>query len=447
MALALIDNATVSSVQRALGKAKTRDAALLDIEQAALDRFVEAVLFSEGIVVPDNYKEQFTPARKALLSSFDVKFATVDAPVDQSLNEIASSLIGPWTEAFSEGSDKALFNKYLNQVEAFSAFIWEHSSSAFFLVFRAHGIGKESPLIEALLASPKDDELGQRLRIVAKDGQGVAWERLSRHVQRMLSVMGWLGHQYIWYQAYGARHDLTYSPHPLREFFANDFMNRVNFAAGSGGNFRDAFSEGLAQVKYRLQDGLQRLGAHPNTFDFSTPNLLPTIVRESSSPDDFIRVVMQLRGDRHVTGIRELLSQIDRDAEQGDHRKRAQVLNDMDSIGKALAAELGIEQRFLRLKPPTTVTGISVEGDDTGIKLPISSALYRQYFLTRRYRVFLRDVMADIARPAQYGALKTKLNSWAWLDDNAEFSSNRFYLRDYRFPSKFHRPLLHANED
>ena len=97
MALALIDNATVSSVQRALGKAKTRDAALLDIEQAALDRFVEAVLFSEGIVVPDNYKEQFTPARKALLSSFDVKFATVDAPVDQSLNEIASSLIGQWT--------------------------------------------------------------------------------------------------------------------------------------------------------------------------------------------------------------------------------------------------------------------------------------------------------------------------------------------------------------
>jgi hypothetical protein len=447
MPLALIDNATVSSVQRALGKAKTRDIALLDIEQAALDRFVEAILFSERVIVPDNYKEQFTPARKALLASFNVEFAPVDAPIDQSLNEVASSLIGPWTEAFSEGSDKALFNKYLQQVEAFSTFIWEHSSSAFFLVFRAHGIGKESPLIEALLASPKDDELGQRLRIVAKDGREVAWEKLSRHVQRMLSVMGWLGHQYIWYQSYGARHDLTYSPHPLREFFANDFMSRVKFSEGSARNFRDAFSEGLAQVKYRLQDGLRRLGAHPNTFEFNTPNLLPAIVRESSNPDEFIQVVTQLRSDQHVTAIRELLSQISRDAEQGDHRKRAQLLNDMENIGKALAAELGIEQRFLRLKPPTTVTGISIEGDDTGIKLPISSALYRQYFLTRRYRVFLRDVMADIARPAQYGALKTKLNGWAWLDDKAEFSGHRFYLKDYKFPSKFHRPLFHADED
>jgi hypothetical protein len=223
-------------------------------------------------------------------------------------------------------------------------------------------------------------------------------------------------------------------------------MSRVKFSERSSTNFRDAFSDGLAQAKYRLQDGLRRLGAHPNTFEFNTPNLLPAIVRESSNRDNFIQVVRQLRNDQHVTAIRELLSQIDRDAEQGDYRRRAQLLNDMENIGKALAAELGIEQRFLRIKPPTTITGISIEGDDTGIKLPISSALYRQYFLTRRYRVFLRDVMADIARPAQYGAIKTKLDGWAWIDDKAKFSGNRFYLKDYKFPSKFHRPLLNADE-
>lgn len=447
MPITLIDNATVSSVQRALGKAKTRDAALLDIEQAALDRFVEAVLFSERVIVPDNYKEQFTPARKDLLSSFDVKSPSVDAPIDQSLNDVAAGLVAPWTEAFVEGSDRALFNKYLGQVHAFSKFIWEHSSSAFFLVFRAHGVGKDSPLIEALLASPKDDELGQQLKIVAKDGREVAWDKLSRHVQRMLGVMGWLGHQYIWYQAYGARHDLIYSPHPLREFFANDFMSRVMFSATSAGKFKDAFSQGLGQFKYRLQAGLKDLGAHPNACEFNAPNLLPGLVRSSSSADDFIQIVRQFRDDRHVVEIRDLFSQISRDAEQGNHRRRAQLLADIDNIGKALTAELGIDKRILRLKPPTTVTGISIEGDDTGIRLPISPALYRQYFLTRRYRVFLRDVMADIARPAQYGAIKTKLDSWAWLDENSEFSGHRFYTKDYKFPSKFHRPLDHADED
>jgi len=447
MSAALIDNSTVSSVQRALGKAKTREPALLDVEQAALDRFVEAVLFSDRVFVPDNYKDPFTPARRQLLSSFGVELASVDPPIEQSLNEIAGGLSAPWVDAFSEGSDRALFNKYFAQIDAFSKFIWEHSSSAFFLVFRAHGIGKESPLIEALLASPKDDELGKQLKIVAKDGREVSWDKMSNHVQRMLSVMGWLGHQYVWYQTYGARHDLTYSPHPLREFFANDFLSRVRIGTSSAANFRDAFSEGMTRFKSSLQAGLQCMGAHPNSYQFSPPNLLPAVVLQSKNSDDFIKTVVQLRANPKVVEIRSVLSQVKADAEQGDHRKRAQFLKDIENIGKALAVQLGVESRFIKLKTPTTITGISIEGDDTGIRLPISSALYRQFFLNRRYRAFLRDVMADIARPSQYGAAKTKLNSWAWVEENSEFSGRKFYTKDYRFPSKFHRPLLNSSED
>jgi len=446
MPAALIDNATVSSVQRALGKAQTREPALLDIEQAALDRFVEAVLFSDRVVVPDNYKEPFTPARRKLLSSFGVELTPVDAPIEQSLNEIAGGLSAPWVEAFAEGSDRALFNKYFAQIDAFSSFIWEHSSSAFFLVFRAHGIGKDSPLIEALLASPKNDELGKQLKILAKDGQEVAWDKMSRHVQRMLSVMGWLGHQYIWYQAFGAKHDLTYSPHPLREFFANDFLSRVNLSASSAVDFRDAFSEGMARFKSKLRTGLENIGAHPNSYEFNAPNLLPGVVLQSKDPDDFIQTVAQLRVDPRVAEIRSVLSEMNADAERGNHRKRAQFLNDIDNIGKALAAQLGVESRFLKLKPPTTITGISIEGDDTGIKLPIPSPLYRQFFLHRKYRAFLRDVMIDIARPSQYGATKSKLDSWAWVEENGDFSGNKFYLKEYRFPSKFHRPLHNSSE-
>lgn len=447
MRTAVIDNATVSSVQRALGKAKVRDASLLDVEQAALDRFVQAVLFSDQVAVPDNYKEQFTASRKSLLSAFGVNFIAVDRPIDDSLNAVAAKLAGPWTEAFVEGSDRALFSQYLGQVEAFSTFIWEHSSSAFFLVFRAHGVGKDSPLIEALLASPKDDDLGRQLRIVAQDGREVAWEKLSRHVQRMLGVMGWLGHQYIWYQAFAARHDLIYSPHPLREFFANDFMHRISIGAASAPQFNDAFAIGIGRFKSKLRDNLKLLGAHPNSCEFNSPNLLPGLVRQSSSSDDFIKVLAQVRGEKNVVAIRELLSQMQSDAERGDHRRRAEFLADIENIGNAIAKQLGIESRLLRLKPPTTITGISVEGDDTGIKLPIPSSLYRQFFFTKRYRTFLRDVVMDIAAPAQYGQVKTKLDSWAWVDATSEHSGTRFYQKEYRFPSKFHRPLLRSVED
>jgi hypothetical protein len=92
----LIDNATVSSVQRALGKAQTRDLAVLDVEHAALERFAEAILLSDAVVVPDNYKEPFTPARKKLLASLGVEFIPVAQQVDDSLNELARTLAAPW---------------------------------------------------------------------------------------------------------------------------------------------------------------------------------------------------------------------------------------------------------------------------------------------------------------------------------------------------------------
>ncbi len=446
MRTALIDNSTVSSVQRALGKAKSYERDLLDVEQAALDRFVQSVLFTDRVIVPDNYKEKFTESRKTLLGKFNVNFAAVDQPIDQDLSDISNGLLGPWLEAFVQGSDRSLFSEYFSQIQAFSDFIWEHSSSEFFLVFRAHGIGKDSPLIEALLASPADDALGRQLKIIAGDGGEVPWNRMSRHVQRMLSVMGWLGHQFIWYQAFAARHDLIYSPHPLREFFANDFLTKVRLGANRIDQFSDVFSAGLKRFKTKLQSNLNDIGAHQNSYQFDLPNILPGIIKQASDPDDFITIVNQLRQENHVKELRAVLNEIAQEADVGAHRKRRQLLNDFDSIGNALIAELGVEARFLRLKPPTTVTGISVEGEDTGIKIPIPSALYRQYFLNRKYRSFLRDVMRDLAAPSQYGRLKTKIDGWAWLDENSEFAGKRFWQKSYQFPSKFHKPLSHPYE-
>lgn len=447
MAAVLIDNSTVSSIQRALGKAQLRNPGVLDIEHSALERFAEAVLFADRVVVPDNYKEQFTPARKKLLAQFNVQFIPIAQAVDTALSEMTGQLTSIWTEAFAEGQDRALFDLYFEQIQAFSSFIWEHASSEFFLVFRAHGVGKESPLIEALLASPKDDDLGKRLRILAEDGRQVEWNKLSRHVQRMLGVMGWLGHQYIWHQVLAARHGLTYSPHPLREFFANDFLDRLGQSADSAVRFQNAFRTGTAYFQGKLSEALKRLGGMPGTYEMNLPALLPVLLRESNSSDEFITVLAQMRTDKRVTEIREILSQIDTESDNGNFRKRSQFINDMENIGNLLLLERGLDQRLIRIKPPTSVIGISIEGDDTGVALPIPSALYQQFFFNRKYRAFLRDVMRELAAPSQYGQLKTKLNSWAWLDDKSDYAGDPFYLKPYRFPSKFHRPLESHQED
>ena len=271
MAKILIDNATISSVQRALGKAPLKEPALLDIEHVALSRFSEAVLLSDGVIIPDNYKAELTPSRKALISGDLFHFQELKENEDAEIVEICNSLLGIWREAFHAGSERSLFSEYFSQVNAFSNFIWEHSRSEFFLVFRAHGISKESPLIDAILASPTNEAIGSELQIIGTDGDVVAWEKLSKHVQRMLSVMGWFGHQYIWYQIFSAQYDCSYLPHPLRDFFAYDFLNRVNQGAGSKSAFARAFDEEIGKFQGNLKNSLDALGQSESAINISLP--------------------------------------------------------------------------------------------------------------------------------------------------------------------------------
>ena len=441
MSRVLIDNSTISSVQRALGKAPLKEPALLDIEHVSLSRFCEAVLLNDEIIVPDNYKTELTPARKALLSDEVFKFEPLQENEDADLIEIASTMSNIWSDAFRAGSERELFSEYFSQVNAFSDFIWEHSTSDFFLVFRAHGIDKESPLIEAVLASPASEDMGKQLHIIGRDGGYVDWERLSRHVQRMLSVMGWLGHQYVWHQVFSAQHECTYMPHPLRDFFAYDFLNRVNIGSTDGASFASVFSQGISRFKGKFRETLASLGHAESSCEINLPGMLPLLIRESSSGNDFLDVLFQIRKEPGTIALREMLGHIQASISKGDYKPLSRLSREIDEVGRNLLLERGIEERFVTLSPPTTLLGIDISGDDTGIKLPIPAAFYKQYFVGRKYRAFIKRVMEELAVPAQLGQLKDKLNGYAWIKEE---KYSKFYLKEDRFPSKFHKPFINS---
>ncbi len=440
----LIDNATISSVQRALGKASIRDRSLLDIEHVALGRFAEAVLLSHKVVIPDSYKAELTPRRKALLNTDAFQFQELGTGEDKDINAVCSDLLPIWREAFRAGSDRSLFSEYFSQVNAFSRFIWEHASSEFFLVFRAHGIEKESPLIEAILASKANDALGQELMIIGTDEKVVLWERLSPHVQRMLAVMGWLGHEYLWHQIFSAQHELSYMPHPLRDFFAYDFLTRLNAGAKSASAISSAFTSQMGRFQGRVKDSLAALGQAASSTTVALPSFLPLLVRESSSRDDFLRVLNQIRGEREVIELRELLEEIEKETAKGNYKPLSRMKREIETLGRSILIEKGIEEGMIKLSPPTTIFGIKVEGDDLSVNLRIPSILYKQFFLGRRYRAFVKRVMTELAAPSRFGDLKTKLNGWAWVEK--EEVPDRFYLRKHRPSSIFHKPFDEANE-
>ncbi len=170
--------------------------------------------------------------------------------------------------------------------------------------------------------------------------------------------------------------------------------------------------------------------------------MLPLLIRESSSGKDFLDVLYQMRDEPEVYELRQMLNLVQESIAKGDYKPLSKLSREIEEIGNNIILERGLEEKFIKISPPTTILGINVTGDGASIKLPIPSALYKQYFHNCKYRTFVKRVMEELAVPAQYGELKDKLNGYAWIKED-RFS--KFYLKRDQFPSKFHKKLNKAH--
>lgn len=432
----LIDSSTISSVQRALGFVPISEPNLLDMEHVALGRFVEAFLCHDQLVIPDNYKEEFSEQRKELLDHPSVSFSQIPSQKDREYIEAASGLSETWTEAFQAQKDDGLFNHYFEQVQAFSHFLWEHSSSEFFLVFRALGIDKANPLIEAVLAENVNSLTGPRLSIRGADGAPVQWKRLAPHVKKMLTVLGWLGNQYVWHQVMAAENGHSYMPHPLRDFFAADFMGRIKRGATDASEFSRVFTKGVTRFSGKLPAIIEDLGLSPESSTLTIHSLLPLLIQESKDGADFITVLKQLRDESDVKSLRSMLSEVNNGIASGDIRPAQKLKADIEKIGENILIEKGLEKRYITLTPPTTLLGIGVNGDPASLKCSLPGALYKQFFVGKRYRVFIKRTLEELAVPSKMGQLKDKLNGYASIEGEGY---PKFYLNPDYSPSKYHK--------
>jgi hypothetical protein len=426
----LVDNATISSVFRALGYVRVDYPATLDVDQVALERFTEAVLLGERIVIPDNYKPAFRAERKRALSASCFVHSPVPDQQDTDLGTISRKLSAIWFDAFQEGRERGTFARYFEQTNAFTKFIWERSSSEFWLVFRAVGVEDRSPLIDAFLSTEGNALLGKEVRISGTQGQTIEYSALSKHVKRMVNTLAWLGHQYIWYQAFAANAECTYLSHPLREFFAYDFMSRLSHAHGRSQTFAEVFTSGMQRYSKRLTE----LMADFNVEDggYQIPNLLPLILSEAKSGADFIEVATQMREEPAIREFRELLWESQALRQRGDLSLHQRLTRDFAKVGENILRQRGIDRRYIKFGVPSEIVGVSISGDDLGVELPIPALLYKQFFLNRRYRVFLRSVMNELATVATIGDFKDRLDSLAWINpDASEYPA--FYAKSLRF--------------
>jgi hypothetical protein len=132
MASALLDNATITAVQRIIGQAPSRSRDAIDVDLVAFENYIQARLFYDDLVVIDDYLPQHRAARRAAfphLSYVDpdeFKLKELSAAADAAADRIHPKIRGG---EFSNPEFRALFQL----LQTHMVCTWDISSSIYHL--------------------------------------------------------------------------------------------------------------------------------------------------------------------------------------------------------------------------------------------------------------------------------------------------------------------------
>lgn len=252
MRYALLDNSTLTGVQRLLGQISIKNKAAIDMDILCLESVLEAILFYDFISVVDDYKPQYRASREANFPKF-ITLSPENFPYDTSLTHaknITESIV-PKVEAgqFTDDDFKPFFDLLRMNV----IFTWDMASSQYWLTQKMlEGVGgidleKYSILSSAIrfeltdkLRSKPEKEIsdkliladGKRRRIKtngldlvekSKENAGIAHSAAS-----MFAGLNWLAFRTMFYTVTASNLGVDLFLHPIRQSFQVNFFSKLN---------------------------------------------------------------------------------------------------------------------------------------------------------------------------------------------------------------------------
>lgn len=369
MAYALVDNATLTAVQRLTGEAKARSHDSTDGDIVALENLVQAILFYDDLVIVDNYKDEFRERRKR---NFD--FIRFIDPVELNLNQIeelakneATTLIPTIRGGEFAGAD---FKGFLEILKVHMICTWDVSSSVYYLTMKLLGqprgpeFDKYGNLSASIFAELVDSEhtatdMDSTVRLVdsrgrpiadptnyvipgARSGDGKAGG-VTDALQAFVAALSWLSFKTLYY-IHTARHlHADTFLYPMRQAFQINYMKR------KGAYGYDFTKSVIERMSNSLSKDVQRIVSSDRTVaaPVDLPMFSAWLVMESGHVGKVVESALQLRNDKRIVVAREQLREIRNHFDSHDlasaNKKITKLVTDLDKVSAQLISSFGLK--------------------------------------------------------------------------------------------------------
>lgn len=315
MSYALVDNASLTAVQRVMGHIVVKNPDTVNGDLAALENFLQAILFYDELICIDNYKDEHKDERR---KNFDfIKFLSPkDFELDQIENKAQSEAANIRPEIRGGEFVDDDFRRLIGLLKMNIVCTWDLRSSVYYLY---------SEISSAIFNELSDagDTLGrwdQNVRLVGSDGTVHTKEEMkkaaeaenrglggtTRALDMFIASLNWLAYKAIYYSLAARYFEADTFLHPIRHAYQIHWMRKTG---AYGHDFTAKLVNALANNISTSVSEIVDNGRNA-AISFEMPLFSAWLTKQTGDVRSVIAAARELRKTQDLQEIRELLRAI-----------------------------------------------------------------------------------------------------------------------------------------
>lgn len=457
---ALIDNSTLTAVQRLLGEIPIKNKNTIDGDILSLETLIQTVLFYDDVFFIDDYKSQYRESRQHFFkyiypiefddTSYNMLIEKTQALTNSFIPQIRNKM-------FDNDNLKSFFDLLKMNI----VFTWDLASSEYYLNYKllqkysGVDIPKYSKLSTMIFSQFVDNEpikqmvakqpiiydsmgkpINQEYLLTDKQGQ-IKEPHISKQAAAFMAGLCWMDFRTTFY-ILAAKHcgfDLVL--HPIRNAYEINVISRFSYMRKQYANIIiDAMNDRANQALNRILSTTQPLILHHKLPMFSA-----WIASKCKDISDIMEVAYSIKGEKIFTQAREILNNLDAlQSEKGNKQyvtDANRLLSEFDNQMKRLMDRYGVLPSRMNITS-SLITAYNLTSIATQLPLipNVKFSIKKPTNLKKMYRysgfgATYKSIISDLTEIEQLGKIFDKLCSKVLLTRDAAYFDMK--VEDYNY--------------
>ena len=421
--LILVDNATLSGVERLIGESQTLNLNNIDNDILCFEKLITAILFSDRIVSVDDYKERYRSRR---LRQFDfIDFLTVDPETYSNLSKNAAEFAKGMVFSFDGSKPAGDVVSFFESLRIDPQLRWDVFVSSEYLtmsllvrdtrdvsyetaidsVFRNENTnasaviaGDNFSTTVSVAGHPEISDIKDLVQAFSSGNSNYTGSASRSLLQRLVFGYGWAAERAHFYNAVAEKNDPDAFLAPLRDAFCESCCRLES---------RSQVNGLLEKLKSTSQQTLAKIidASGDAKFAMKLPFFSAYLISICDNPKQCIHRALELRNSRDFRDCRVILHNLHHLTNPDRHAEVNSILRLLEQSCDSLMKKYCVSTES---GPQLSLSlGLSGIGVGTSFKLGKLFAPYRN----RPFARVFRNIAQDMLNVERLGGLYEKMHS------------------------------------